>query len=353
MKKESEKRIDDVLDNYFENKKKEEKNLKNNIHNSDNKLFYNENSSNNNHGEINTNGNIKNNNYICCNSISNNNNYYYLHSANYNNCCGYYTKSSENFSNDNNNNNNTQKFSISLLKKNNNNKNKLKIKSVFGNLFKENFVITINEYGIENFAPLRRQYDGITKFGPIGYDKEGKPINDFQIVISDEIKNDIETLFMIEYNTIKKKYFLIPNYLVEDQNLNLFIKIDQVFPIYQKHKFSLGDAHFSVEPKPGGALELEMNTESGEIESYLFGIAKELVKIGRSKENDIILKNLAYSRIQTSLYYKEEENVWYIQDGFEEKRSMNGTWLYINFPFEISYDTKLRVGNNLLELNIT
>ena len=352
MKKESEKRIDDVLDNYFENKKKEEKNLKNNIHNSDNKLFYNENSSNNNHGEINTNGNIKNNNYICCNSISNNNNYYYLHSANYNNCCGYYTKSSENFSNDNNN-NNTQKFSISLLKKNNNNKNKLKIKSVFGNLFKENFVITINEYGIENFAPLRRQYDGITKFGPIGYDKEGKPINDFQIVISDEIKNDIETLFMIEYNTIKKKYFLIPNYLVEDQNLNLFIKIDQVFPIYQKHKFSLGDAHFSVEPKPGGALELEMNTESGEIESYLFGIAKELVKIGRSKENDIILKNLAYSRIQTSLYYKEEENVWYIQDGFEEKRSMNGTWLYINFPFEISYDTKLRVGNNLLELNIT
>ena len=352
MKKESEKRIDDALDNYFENNKKEEKNLENIIHNSDNKLYYNENSSNNNHGEINTNGNIKNNNYICCNSISNNNNYYYLHSANYNSCCGYYTKSSDNFSNDNNN-NNTQKFSISLLKKKNNNKNKLKIKSVFGKLFKENFVITINEYGIENFAPLRRQYDGITKFGPIGYDNEGKPINDFQIVISDEIKNDIETLFMIEYNTIKKKYFLIPNYLEEDQNLNLFIKIDHFFPIYQKHKFSLGDVHFSVEPKPGGALELEMNTENGEIESYLFGIAKELVKIGRSKENDIILKNLAYSRIQTSLIYKEEENVWYIQDGFEEKRSMNGTWLYINFPFEISYDTKLRVGNNLLELNIT
>ena len=157
---------------------------------------------------------------------------------------------------------------------------------------------------------------------------------------------------MIEYNTIRQKYFLIPNYPEENQELNIFAKIEQIFPINQKYKFSLGDAHFSLEPKQGGALELEMNNENGEVESYLFGIAKEIVTIGRSKECDIILKGLAYSRIQTTIYYKEEENLWYIQDGFNEKKSMNGTWLFINFPFEISYDIKLRVGNNLLELNV-
>ena len=115
----------------------------------------------------------------------------------------------------------------------------------------------------------------------------------------------------------------------------------------------MGGVNFSAQPKPGGALELEINLENGEIGSYLFGIAKEFIKIGRSKECDIILKGLAYSRIQTCLYYKEEENIWYIIDGFDGKKSMNGTWLFINFPLEIIYDIKLRVGKNLLELNVT
>ena len=227
------------------------------------------------------------------------------------------------------------------------------MKCIFGDLFKENFSIIINEFGIENFTPLRRQYDGITKFGPIENDKKGKPVNDFIINISDELKNNIETFFTIEYNNIKKKYILFPNYFDENQHLNIFNKLEKEFPIKQKYKFSLGEVHFSVQPKPGGAIELEMNSENGEIESYLFGVAKEVVKIGRSKDCDIILKSLAYSRIQTTLYYKENENTWYIIDGYDEKRSMNGTWLFINFPLEIYDYMKLRVGKNLLTLDIT
>ena len=278
-----------------------------------------------------------------------NNNYYLVHSVNYNNCCGYRTNSSDSFSNDNINNN--QRNTTLLLKKKNN-KNKLIIKSILGNLFKENFEIIINEYGIESFSPLRRKYDGITKFGPIDYDKDGKPINDFQINISDKMKDGIETLFIIQFNIIRQKFFLIPNFFEENQDLNIFIKLENDFPIDQNYRFSLGEVHFTVEPKPGGALELEMNMENGETESYLFGIAKEVVKIGRCKNSDIILKNLAYSRIQTSFYYKKEENIWYIKDGYNEKKSMNGTWLYINFPLEISFDSKIRVGQNLLELKI-
>ena len=221
------------------------------------------------------------------------------------------------------------------------------------NLFKEKFVIIINEYGIESFTPLRKQYDRITKFGPILYDKEGKSINDFPIIIPDILKDDIETLFTIEYNTIKKKYILFVNYRDDNPELNIFIKLEKDLPITQKYLLSLGDVNFSVEPKPGGALELEMNMENGETESYLFGIAKENVKIGRSKDCDIILKSLAYSRIQNYLYYKEDENIWYIYDGYNGKKSMNGTWLFINFPFEISSNTKLRVGKNLLDLRVT
>lgn len=227
------------------------------------------------------------------------------------------------------------------------------LRNIFGDLFKEKFTILINEYGIESFSPLRKQFDGITKFGPKGFDKNGKPINDYEIIIPDELKNEIETLFTIEFNTIKKKYILFSNYINENEDLNLFIKLEKDFPINQKYKFSLGSVNFSAQPKPGGALELEINMENGEIESYLFGIAKEFIKIGRSKECDIILKGLSYSRIQTCLYYKEDENIWYIIDGYNGKKSMNGTWLYINFPLEINFDIKLRVGKNLLELNVS
>ena len=342
IKKEAEEKIDNILDNYLVHIKDED-NFGKKKHESEKILLYKDKISNNNKIENDTYENSKNNN-ISNNII--NNNYYYINSSNFNNCCGYYSKSNEAFSN------NTQEYTLSLLKKKNK-QNKLKIKNIFGNLFKENFVLTINEYGIESFTPLRKQYDRITKFGPILYDKEGKSINDFPIIIPDILKDDIETLFTIEYNTIKKKYILFVNYRDDNPELNIFIKLEKDLPITQKYLLSLGDVNFSVEPKPGGALELEMNMENGETESYLFGIAKENVKIGRSKDCDIILKSLAYSRIQNYLYYKEDENIWYIYDGYNGKKSMNGTWLFINFPFEISSNTKLRVGKNLLELRVT
>jgi len=314
---------------------------------SGNRLVFHEIISNNNQIEKKTDENSITNNYYNNQNITNN--YYLLHSINYNNCCGC---QSDNYSNEYFN-NNTQKNTLSLLKKKSINHHKLILKNIIGNLFEENLSIIINEYGIENLTPLRRKYDGITKFGPNCNDKDGKPINDYKISISDKLKDKVETLFMIEYNNIKQTYCLVPNYFDENKELNIFIKLENVLPIEQNYNFSLGGAHFRVEPKSGGALELEITMEDGERESYLFGIAKEFVKIGRSKNCDIILKSLAYSRVQTSIYYKKDENIWYIQDGFDNKKSMNGTWLYINFPWDISFNTKLRIGQNLIELNAT
>ena len=314
---------------------------------SGNRLVFHEIISNNNQIEKKTDENSITNNYYNNQNITNN--YYLLHSINYNNCCGC---QSDNYSNEYFN-NNTQKNTLSLLKKKSINHHKLILKNIIGNLFEENLSIIINEYGIENLTPLRRKYDGITKFGPNCNDKDGKPINDYKISISDKLKDKVETLFMIEYNNIKQTYCLVPNYFDENKELNIFIKLENVLPIEQNYNFSLGGAHFRVEPKSGGALELEISMEDGERESYLFGIAKEFVKIGRSKNCDIILKSLAYSRVQTSIYYKKDENIWYIQDGFDNKKSMNGTWLYINFPWDISFNTKLRIGQNLIELNAT
>ena len=322
------------MDDNFKNKIKEE-NFKNR-NKSMNILIYPELSSNNNIIDTNSyeNSKIKSINY----------NYYYQNNFNYNN--NYFNKNKDNISN--NYSSKSKNNSLIFIKK------KLKLKNIFGDLFKKNFVIIINEYGIENFTPLRQKYDRITKFGPIIYNNENNKdvINDIQIFT---VENSIKTLFTIKYDLNNKNYFFIPNINNPEEfhELNTFIKLEQDLPIKQKYYISLGKANFSAEPiNNNNSLEIKIYLNNGEIELYLFDTKKNLIKIGRSKTCDIILKSVEYSRVQTCIYYNHKEKMWYVRDGIGDNMSMNGTWLFINFPWEISYDTKIRIGKNLLELSL-
>ena len=228
------------------------------------------------------------------------------------------------------------------------------MKNLFGDLFKENFVIIINEYGIENLVPMRKKYDGKTKFGPIIYDQKNNninPINDFQIFTLDF---NTKTLFIIKYDKNSKKYYLISNIENKDeiQDLNIFIKLEKDLPILRKYYISLGKVNFSIETKENNNLELKFYFENNQKELYIFNTEKNLIKIGRSKICDVILKSVEYSRIQTSIYFNEKNKTWYIKDGFGNNQSMNGTWIFINFPWEISYHNKVKIGNNLFELSL-
>ena len=274
-------------------------------------------------------------------------NYYYQNNITFSN--NYLNKYQDNISND---------FSSStkndIIDKNTFIKKKLKLKNLFGDLFKENFVIIINEYGIENLVPMRKKYDGKTKFGPIIYDQKNNninPINDFQIFTLDF---NIKTLFIIKYDKNSKKYYLISNIENKDeiQDLNIFIKLEKDLPILRKYYISLGKVNFSIETKENNNLELKFYFENNQKELYIFNTEKNLIKIGRSKICDVILKSVEYSRIQTSFYFNEKNKTWYIKDGFGNNQSMNGTWIFINFPWEISYHNKVKIGNNLFELSL-
>ena len=274
-------------------------------------------------------------------------NFYYQNNITFSN--NYLNKYQDNISND---------FSSStkndIIDKNTFIKKKLKLKNLFGDLFKENFVIIINEYGIENLVPMRKKYDGKTKFGPIIYDQKNNninPINDFQIFTLDF---NIKTLFIIKYDKNSKKYYLISNIENKDeiQDLNIFIKLEKDLPILRKYYISLGKVNFSIETKENNNLELKFYFENNQKELYIFNTEKNLIKIGRSKICDVILKSVEYSRIQTSIYFNEKNKTWYIKDGFGNNQSMNGTWIFINFPWEISYHNKVKIGNNLFELSL-
>ena len=180
-----------------------------------------------------------------------------INSINYN----YYYQNYINFNNNKNQDNISNNFSSST-KNNSTDKNvfikkKIKLKNLYGELFKENFVLIINEYGIENFTPLRKKYDGITKFGPNILENNDNIINDFQIYT---LNMNIKTLFTIKYDNNKRKYYLISNLINKEefQDLNIFIKLEKDLPILRKYYISLGKVNFSVEIKENNYLELKL-----------------------------------------------------------------------------------------------
>ena len=76
----------------------------------------------------------------------------------------------------------------------------------------------------------------------------------------------------------------------------------------------------------------------------------KLVKIGRNKDNQVSLEGYAFSRIHTSFYYEEEVNEWYIRDGYDNKNSTNGTWIYLDWEWKVEDQVSFRIGANFLKI---
>ena len=69
------------------------------------------------------------------------------------------------------------------------------------------------------------------------------------------------------------------------------------------------------------------------------------ITIGRTSDNTIRIKSQALSRTQCK--FECTENGWMICDGNGIKKSTNGTWLYVDDPFEM-YDSMLLKAGDLL-----
>lgn len=74
-------------------------------------------------------------------------------------------------------------------------------------------------------------------------------------------------------------------------------------------------------------LLLEIVYQNEETKTRIFSKDEfKVVRIGRVRDNEIVLENYAYSRIHTSFVFDEKEQIWYVQDGIDKKKSTNGTW---------------------------
>ncbi len=74
-------------------------------------------------------------------------------------------------------------------------------------------------------------------------------------------------------------------------------------------------------------LKLEIVYQNEETKTRIFSKDEfKLVRIGRGKENEVVLDNYAYSRVHSSFHYDEKLGEWYVMDGYQGRKSTNGTW---------------------------
>lgn len=238
----------------------------------------------------------------------------------------------------------------------------LELEEVSGDLLKDK-LITINAAGIVN-GGLRGKRDGFTYFGP-HQSQNSVIINDYLINLPNNIEATIPTLFNINFNLSAKNYFLSPGPSGNCSEATIFMKIESLLKIEKKLFISLGEIHFTVDPNPrydyafityyfnsSSQIAIDITYDSNKTKHYDFDKEQKVIKIGRGKKSDILLYHLSYSRTQTTIVFKEDENAWLIQDGFEEKTSTNGTWAFLNWDWKVDHDVQFRIGQNLLKLNL-
>jgi pSer/pThr/pTyr-binding forkhead associated (FHA) protein len=73
---------------------------------------------------------------------------------------------------------------------------------------------------------------------------------------------------------------------------------------------------------------------------------KKIVRIGRSKQAEVVYKDDSVSRIQCTIVY--EKGSWNLYDGYLDngnKGSTNGLWLLASTKIEITNEMVLKTGN--------
>jgi len=72
-----------------------------------------------------------------------------------------------------------------------------------------------------------------------------------------------------------------------------------------------------------------------------------IITIGRSQKCDIIIEDMMLSKVQCYIKYNSLNETFYLIDGYEEKESTNGTWVFIQTPIKITNNFLFKAEHTL------
>lgn len=237
--------------------------------------------------------------------------------------------------------------------------NKLELEDIEGN-FLGNKKVIISASGLESIQTHRKV--GVTSFG-ISRDHFIKDIKtnylilpklkdvDFEVNLK-EICNSSNIIFIISFNKYLKSYILKPITSITDK-VYMFYKLFKDSEISINSIISLGEFIISILVNQDLSLKIQVLNKSKILHDFIFKPYKnKFVRIGRSRINEISIQSNSFSKTQCSIYFNEENKKWYIQDGHDNIRSKNGTWVYLNHELEILEDIFIKIQEHFFAIHI-
>jgi len=135
----------------------------------------------------------------------------------------------------------------------------------------------------------------------------------------------------------------------------MYLRLEPLYEIKLKKFFFIGDSLFYVEPLLQDSDKQALSKVTIEFFSKTFKkkldffAADSPITIGR-KGCTINLDSNIYSKVQCTVMF--DKNKWFICDGYGNKKSTNGTWILVDYKCEITHNTSLKIGSNVIGIQI-
>lgn len=171
--------------------------------------------------------------------------------------------------------------------------------------------------------------------------------------------------FEISYSIEKGKFFIVDN----KRGTGLFVKIKQKVVVDHDMIVSFCASHMILQEEPevyhpeNKIIKIKFLQGPHQNQERTFNSKdKKIIRIGRSKQAEVIYKDDSVSRIQCTIVFEKGE--WNIYDGYLDngnKGSTNGLWYYYHYDFyrllasnklEMSDDMILKTGNTTLQIKL-
>ena len=238
----------------------------------------------------------------------------------------------------------------------------------------EGLIIKINALGLIGKS-LRDKKDGFTYFGIISlYDEKDCKKIDFstgQPTINEKKNNNDNNTpinygrqFSIRFDLDEKLYFIKD--CSGGNGYGTFMKLINEMKIEDSTLINIGNNYIvftlgvdKLEPEESDTLNdekiLSVKVFGGELVNYSYAFNQKQFKkiyIGNKEECNIVLEDNLLDDIHCTIKYKKGKG-WFIIDGYEEKKSINGTWVGLSEETEIFEGMIIQSNQNIYQCHIT
>jgi len=238
----------------------------------------------------------------------------------------------------------------------------LQLEVISSSCLPKNTTLLIMPHGYE--LGLRNAKDGVTYFGCKKRLKTHGPgkgviVNDFLIPTKERELADKHRgrHFQIQFNPDRLSYYL------KDLGIGfgVFVKTNEPLQLKDNQLFQIGSSFIVVGliHMPGVKYpRLRLKTFGGPCSGEVFyfnatEFVEQKITIGRMHDCDVQIQDNLLSKKQASLVFSLSDG-WLLVDGDIETRrpSTNGTWMYLNEPYELKDGTLFKASQTLFRTTL-